>query len=185
MKDLTELYRGTEKHLQQLGQDLYAAQKAYENIIFFINAALDSRHYSALPQLLPYMEKGEGELALRYIDKAHRFLCVLNIITLELDYQKDLFCADCGSAEALWEKYTLTVFAFRRLLLRLSEESVSQAVSYLQNNPISLFAAYMIIQDARMIPAKNLYETLATVYAEHWDAEDLRYFFSLASRDMK
>lgn len=180
MKNLTELYQSTEKHYQQLKQDLDAAQKAYENLISSIDAALRNRNYGALPELLPYMEKGEGELALRYMDRAHRFLCVLNIVALELKYRKNTFCADCDSAETLWEKYTLTVFAFRRLLLKLSEESVQEAIYYMQSNPISPFAAYMIIQDARMIPEKSLYETLAAVYAEHWDAEDTQNFYSLA-----
>lgn len=185
MKALTELYQNTEKHYRQLAQDLDAAQNAYENIISSIDTALESKNYDILPELITYMENGEGELALRYMDKAHRFLCVLNIVTLELKYRKELFCADCSSAETLWEKYTLTVFAFRRLLLRLSEESVRDAVYYLQSTPISPFAAYMITQDARMIPTQDYYKTLATIYAEHWSTDDLRTFSSLAGRDTK
>lgn len=185
MKDLTELYQSTEKHLQQLEQDLDAAQKAYRNIIFSIDAALESKNYAALPELIPYMERGEGELALRYFDKAHRFLCVLNVVTLELKYHKKLFCADSSCAETLWEKYTLTVFALRRLLLGLSEESIREAISFLQSNPISYFAAYMIIQDARMIPDQNLYETLALIYTEHWDTDDMQHFFSLTGCNTK
>lgn len=185
MKDLNELYQSTEKHYQQLEQSLDSAQKAYEYLISSIDTALASQNYDALPKLIPYMESGEGELALRYMDKAHRFLCVLNIVALELKYGKELFCADCSSAETLWEKYTLTVFALRRLLLRLSEESVGEAVFYLQSNPISHFAAYMVIQDARMIPDQNLYETVAAIYAEHWSTDDTRYFFSLANCNTK
>lgn len=60
MKDLTELYRNTEKHYQQLAQDLDAAQNAYANTISSIDTALESKNYDALPQLIPYMEHGEG-----------------------------------------------------------------------------------------------------------------------------
>ena len=78
------------------------------------------------------------------------------------------------------DKYLLTLFAFRRLIFQLSSDSVAEAIYYLQNNPISHFAAYIITQDELILPTRELYETLTSLYAEFWTNEDIQQFHALA-----
>lgn len=124
MRTLSDLRQEAEEYFQQMRLDSDAAQTAYQHILTTIDAALAGADYSSLYKLIPYIEEGEGHLAFQYIGKTHRLLRMLNIIALEDKYRKILFCNGCDSAEALWEKYMLTLFAFRRLLFQLSEESV-------------------------------------------------------------
>lgn len=181
MRTLSDLRQEAEDYFQQLKSDSDAAQTAYQNILAAIDAALANENYSSLYELIPYIEEGEGHLAFQYIGKTLRLLRMLNIIALENKYRKILFCNGCDSAEALWEKYMLTLFAFRRLLFRLSEESVSKAVAYLQGHPVSHFAAYMMVQDELLIPDQTFYETLVLIYAQEWSQTDIQQFFFLTS----
>ena len=181
MRTLSDLQQEAEDYFQQMELDFNATQTAYQHILATIDAALAKEDYSSLYGLISYIEEGEGHLAFQYIGKTHRLLRILNIIALEDKYQKILFCGDCSSAESLWEKYMLTLFAFRRLLFRLSEESVSEAITYLQGHPVSHFAAYMMVQDELLIPDQAFYETLALIYAQEWNQTDMQQFLALVS----
>lgn len=181
MRTLSDLCQEAEDYFHQMELDFDATQNAYQHILATIDKALLKRRYSALYELISYIEDGEGHLAFQYIGKTHRILRMLNIITLENKYQKKLFCNDCDSVKSLWGKYMLTLFAFRRLHFRLSEESTDEAVVYLQNHPISHFAAYMMTQDELIIPDQAFYETLALIYAQDWSPADMQQFFALTS----
>lgn len=180
MRTLSGLRQEAEDYFRQMELDFDATQNAYRHILATIDEALTKKDYPALHGLIPYIEEGEGHLALQYIGKTHRLLCMLNIIALEDKYQKNLFCNGCDCTEVLWGKYMLTLFAFRRLMFRLSEESVSEAIAYLQGHPVSYFAAYMMVQDELLIPDQTLYETLAHIYAQEWSQADIRQFLALA-----
>lgn len=180
MKTLSRLSLETENYFRQMEQDLDATRTAYRHILTTLDAALPKRDYVALDELIPYIENGEGHLAFQYIGKTHRFLRMLHIMELESKYQKIMLCAGCDSAEALWEKYMLTLFSFRRLVFRPSRESEEEAVIYLQNHPVSHFAAYMMVRDELVIPDQAFYETVALIYAQTWSSGDIQQFFALA-----
>ncbi|MBO4981776.1 MAG: hypothetical protein J6C84_07775 [Lachnospiraceae bacterium] len=179
MRTLSDLSKEAEQYFRQMELDKDAAREAYRHILSTINAALSTQELSAMPGLIPYIEEGDGHLAFQYIGKTHRFLRMLHIIELEQKYHKILFCSDCRSAESLWEKYMLTLFAFRRILFRLSEDSAAEAVQYLQNRPVSHFAAYIMTQDELLAPDQRFYETLASIFAEYWSDLDMQQFFTL------
>lgn len=181
MKATFDLGPEPENYFRQLEQDHDATQRAYRHILTTFNTALPGRDYAALYDMIPYIESGEGHLAFQYIGKTRRFLRMLNIIALEGKYRKRMFCDNCDSADALWEKYMLTLFSFRRLLFQLSDESVSEAIAYLQEHPVSHFATYIIVQDELMIPDQALYETLALIHAQEWNQADIQQFFALVS----
>ena len=168
-----------EGYFRQMELDQEITQKSYRHILDVIDTAMATGDYDALWTLIPYIESGDGHSAFRYIGKTHRFLRILNILMLENKYRKTLFCQGCSSAESLWERYMLTLFAFRRLHFRLSDESVNEAAAYLQDHPISHFAAYMMVQDELLIPDRAFYETLAHIYAHEWSPEDTQQFFAL------
>lgn len=179
MKTLYDVYREAADFFQQMESDFDATQDAYQYILTTMDTALASKDYTSLLSLIPYIEEDAGHLAFQYIGETHHLLRMLNIITLEKKYQKPLFCDGCDSTGELWEKYMLTLFAFRRLIFQLSEESVNEAVAYLQNHPLSHFAAYMLVQNEHLIPDQNFYETLALIYAEEWGIGDTQQFFTL------
>ncbi len=181
MKTRPDLSQEAEHYFQQMETDYSATQNAYRHILTGIDTALSTGKYSALFPLIPYIEEGDGYLAFQYIGKTHRILRILNIIALEDKYHKTLFCNDCRNFKALWEKYMLTVFAFRRLLFQLSEESVNEAVTWLQTNSVSHFAAYLIASGDLLIPDQAFYETLCLIYANVWLSEDIQQLFTLAN----
>lgn len=181
MKTRSNISQEAEHYFQQMETDYSATQNAYRHILTNIDTALSTEKYSALFPLIPYIEEGEGYLAFRYIGKTHRILRILNIIALEDKYHKTLFCNDCCNFQTLWEKYMLTVFAFRRLLFQLSEESVKEAVNWLQANSVSHFAAYLIASGDLLIPDQTFYETLSLIYADVWQSEDIQQLFALTN----
>ena len=79
------------------------------------------------------------------------------------------------------EKYLLSLFALRRLLFQLSEESIDAAASFLKVNLLSPFAIYIILQDDLIIPNAALYQTIATIYDNIWSISDTQLFFSLTT----
>lgn len=168
-----------EEYFRQMALDLDATRSSYQHILTTLDTALGTEDYDALWKLIPYIENGEGHLAFQYIGKTHRILRILNILHLERKYNKTLFCQGCSSMNSLWEKYMLTLFAFRRILFRLPGESQEEAVAYLRNNPVSHFAAYIMAQDELLIPDQHFHETLATIYSQEWSIDDLSQFFSL------
>ena len=168
-----------EEYFRQMVLDFDATQNSYQHIFMTIDTALTTKEYDALWGLIPYIENGDGHLAFQYIGKTHRILRILNILNLEKKYRKTLFCQNCNSMNALWEKYILTLFAFRRILFKLSEESQDEAIIYLRNHPVSHFAAYIMTQDELIIPDQYFYETLALIYAHEWSTADVQQFFAL------
>lgn len=178
-KNIAELRREAEEYFRRVEQDLNAANEAYRHILRMLDTSLATGNYTELLKLISYMEEAEGHVALQYIGKSHRLLRILNIIKLELLNGSRPFCHECGSEKALWEKYMLTLFAFRRLIFRLSEESISEAVVYLQRNPLSPLAAFIMTQGELLIPGQDFYETLEDLYWEIWSPGEMQQFQAL------
>lgn len=179
MNTTSRLDSEAEKYFEQLEQDKESTKKAHQYIIDTINDSLANQDIPLLLSLIPYIEEGEGHLAYQYIGEIHRTLQILHIIQLECHYREEPFCTDCQSNDTLMEKYMLSLFAFRRLLFQLSEDSFNEAVYYLQNRPISVFAAYVITQNELIIPDKTLYENLLAVYSGVWSDADVQLFLSM------
>lgn len=176
-----EFLEENENFFRQQELDRNAAEAAYSHLLAAIDTALAAEDYAALPALIPYIEKEDGYLAYKYIGKTHRWLRILNILALEQKYDKLLFCSGCPNAKALWEKYMLTVFAFRRLCFRLSSQSADEAAAYLACNPFSYFAAYLLAADELLIPNPALYRSLAAIMRDWWTDADIRQFFILVT----
>lgn len=181
--DLSELRREAEAYFRQAERDLNIVKEAYRHILMTFDRSLSTGNYAQLLELIPFMEEAEGHPVLQYIGKSHRLLRILNIIKLELLNGRKPFCHECDSEKALWEKYMLTLFAFRRLIFRLSEESAGEAAVYLQRDPVSPLAAYIMTQGELLIPSQDFYETLADLYREVWSPEEMRQFRALINSD--
>lgn len=173
-----------EQYFQELSRDREATQAACSHIDNTLNEALNMdktgrQDIDLLLSLIPYIESGDGELPYKYIGETHRIFRILHIIEMENKYQMTLFCSGCNDKASLMEKYMLTLFAFRRLLFHLSDASAEDAVTYLQQNPLSVFAVYVITQDDLILPDAKLYEKIAEIYCDLWSHSTHQLFLSL------
>lgn len=181
MKTIDMLNEEAENYFRQLIQDKEITQKAWQTIVNTTDSALKNENANQLLSLIPYIENGDGHFAYQYIGQIHRLLRILHIIELENKYHKKPFSSNCSNYELLMEKYILSLFALRRLLFQLSEESVNDAVSFLKVNLLSPFAIYIILQDDLIIPNAALYQLIAATYDNIWSTNDTRLFFSLTT----
>lgn len=179
MKSLSELTQEAEETFAATALHKDAAQHSYQYILASLDAALTQQDYNALLTLIPYIENGNGQLAFQYVGKTHRLLRILHIINLEIKFRKVPFSSNCSTAKELWDKYMTTVFALRRLIFCLSENSVVEAVSHLQNQPISFLAVYIIAQNELAVTYSDFFEMLTKIYANHWTSEDTQQFYTL------
>lgn len=173
-----------EQYFQELSQDREATKTACFHIDNTLDEALNMhktgrQDIDLLLSLIPYIESGEGELSYKYIGETHRIFRILHIIGMEHKYQMTLFCFDCNDRTSLVEKYMLTLFAFRRLLFHLSDSSTEDAVNYLQQNPLSIFAVYVITQDDLILPNKDLYQKIGEIYYDYWSESERQLYLSL------
>lgn len=155
---------------QELADNIPAAMQANAQIEATINQALATRNISLLLSLIPYIEEGEGHPAFQYLGETHRVLRILHLVQLEHKYNMQLFIQNCETNSALMEKYMLTLFAFRRLLFCLSEGSMAEAVSWLQQSELSVFAVYIMTRDELLHPTDEFYELLLNLYSSQWSS---------------
>lgn len=155
--------------------------QAYEYIQRTADCALSQQDYNLLLSLIPYMESGEGYYAFRYIGEVRRIYRILSIISMEKKFQKELFCYDCSSLHNLMDKYVMVLFALRRLTFNLSDESVDEALFFLQSKKLSPFVIYILTKDELIIPNKDLYETILYLYDGIWSEGDKQQFLALTT----
>ena len=124
--------REAEEYFKNLAENKEALDKCYHYICNTLEEGLAAMDFEKLLSLIPYITSGEGHLAFEHIGESRRILRILNILSLERKYSERTFSSECFSKVELMEKYYLTLFAFRRLLFELSEDSMSEAAQYLQ-----------------------------------------------------
>lgn len=173
-----------EQYFHELNQDKNATQAAWLCINNTINETLNGQkngrqNIDLLLSLIPFIESGDGKLPYKYIGETHRILRILHIVEMEHKYQMPPFCSGCNDKASLIEKYMLSLFALRRLLFHLSDVSVEDAVLYLQQNPLSVFAVYIITQGDLIQPDHALYHKIAEIYSDYWSESEYQLFLSL------
>lgn len=183
MRPLENLTKEAEDYFLNLSAHKEQAAQSYNYILSVIDNSLSNHDRESLLSLISYIEHGDGQLAFRYIGETRRLLCILNIICLEINYNQIPFFHDCTCAAELREKYMLTLFALRRLIFCLSDESVAEAVNYLQNRPVSYLAAYIITQKELAPKNPGFCERLADIFRSQWSDEEVRQFLILSNTD--
>lgn len=173
-----------EQYFYELNRDKNAARAACLHIDNTIDETLNGQksgrqNIDLLLSLIPFIESGDGKLPYKYIGETHRILRILHIVEMEHKYQMPLFCSGCCDKASLVEKYMLSLFALRRLLFHLSDVSAEDAVLYLQQNPMSVFAVYIITQDDLIQPDLTLYHKIAEIYSDYWSESEYQLFLSL------
>lgn len=171
-----------DKYFQELAKKKEALQKVWDFITQTVNEALPCQNNNLLLSLIPYIETGDGNLAFEHIGESRRLLRILHIIELERKFQKPSFSIPCNTLNELMEKYLLTLFALRRLLFHPSESAVSDAIFFLSQNKLSVFAIYIITQQDLIIPDSSLYDKIQELYVKDWTSADQELFTSLITQ---
>lgn len=169
-----------EIYFRQLKEDLPETISACQYIDEVLDKALSTQNNSVLLSLIPYMESGKGKLAWKYVGGTRRILQILYIVRLEEKYHMELFCRDCRSKEELTEKYLVMLFALRRLVFRLSEESVEEAEQFLKSAGLSPFALHMVLQNELLPADLSIYQQLTNLCMESWNEGEKLLFIGMA-----
>ena len=177
--DKLERNQAIAEEFKLIASEREATEKAYKYILSVMNQAVANKDINKLLSLIPYMESGEGLVCIRRVGEAGRILQMLHIIELEEKHSQFRFYSGCGSADELMDKYVRTLFALRRLLFKLSDESVNEAIECLLNEPVSAIALYILTQHELIIPSMELYAELLTILFGVWNEEERQLFVSL------
>lgn len=166
---------------ENLEKNKASTHEIYHCIVTIMNETLKKEDIEQLLLLIPFMESGAGTLAYKYIGETHRLLRMLRIISLEYQAKKPVLSAGCPDKSSLWDKYMLILFALRRLLFRLSEDSVNEAASFLISARPSPYAVYTMLQEDLILPDQSLYDSVVSLPL--WDEEDRQLFLALIKQE--
>lgn len=169
-----------EIYFRQLKEALSETKSACQYIDEVLDEALSTQNNSVLLSLIPYMESGKGKLAWKYVGGTRRILQILYIVRLEEKYHMELFCKGCRSKEELTEKYLVMLFALRRLVFCLSEESVEEAEQFLKSAGLSPFALHVVLQNELLPADLSIYQQLTNLFTESWNEEEKLLFIGMA-----
>lgn len=75
----------------------------------------------------------------------------------------------------------ITLFAIRRILFKMSDQSIDEAIGFLQDVALSPFALYVMTNDELLIPSTELYEDLLSILSDVWSEADMQQFLALIS----
>lgn len=181
MQSLKTTLTEAEQFFEQCNREYPIALSTYDKITQTVDSALAHKDYTLLLSQISYMESGNGYLTFQYIGEARWLLRILNIIALEEKYHTHSFFSHADDRHSLIEKYKLSLFALRRILFNLSEESVSDATAFLLQSELSPFAIYMLIKEELIIPEKHFLDTLISLHLPHWSTTEQQLFKQLIS----
>lgn len=166
------LEQEAEEYFYLLKKEYPLAKSSFNIIVDSINSMLKENNFDSLSSMISYIEEGDGLYAFNYIGATHRLLRILYILQLETKYFLSApFILDCNNADDLMNKYILILFALRRILFNFTEESVTDAIMWLQQNSISYIAVQIMIQSEHINPNKKFYSLLNIIYPGVFDEQ--------------
>jgi hypothetical protein len=178
------LHANLEQQFQIIDEQMKSAEAAERHLVDILNHALYSQNTELCLSLIPYMDSEQGKLAYQYCSKTRRISTILRIIELESKSGKTLFVWNCRDEASLMEKYMLSLFALRRLLFRLSDSSAHDAIQYLRQEELSVFAVHLITQNDLIIPTPSLYEKIIAIYSGLWNDHDIHQLLYLIAHSI-
>lgn len=170
---------GTSLFFEKLPYYYDRGKKAYKHIEEMFNEYWQDKDAERIEKLIAYIEEGEGNYAYRYIGGVHRILNLLHALQLELKYGCVPIIDGCISMKEAIDKYMISLFAFRRILFGLSEESVQEADEILAELRLSPFAVYFIIYNDLIIPDNEMCKMVYQQYMIMWNDLEKNMFIEL------
>ena len=179
MQSLKNSMTESEHFFEQYSKEYPIAQSTFKQILQIIDQALSQNDCSLLLSQISYIESDNGYLTFQYIGEARYLLRILNIIDLEEKYQTASFIDQITNYYKLVEKYKLSLFALRRILFALSNESVAEAAEFLIQNHLSPFAIYVLLKEELILPTKPLLDKIMNLYHSQWSNQEQHLFKQL------
>ena len=166
-----------EQSFEKINCENEASKEAYDHIMNVLGQALDTQDVNLFLSLVSYIESDKGISSHKCNSDIRRLYIILHIVELEKKAGIKLFFTDCHTVSDLLEKYILTLFALRRLAF-----SVNDAVSYLRQTELSVFAIHLIIENDLIRSEIALYEKVINVYSGIWNNHDIRQLLYLIAK---
>lgn len=167
-----ELIEESEDNMKKLEENKAYCFSIYEQMYHLMDSCLKKGDYYPLLEMLPYFEEPEKYPRLHHSSETRRIHIILNILKLELKYDKLPFLSSVHSYNDYIKQYTMTIFALRRLELMLSSSDMEEAVSYLTSIPFNIFAARFISENEYFENYENLYWNLYSCMKSIWSLSD-------------
>lgn len=181
---IPELIEAFEEYTQQLETDKEYCLNVYSKMRQHIDQCITQKTYYSLFELLPYFEEPDDYPQFHPSSETRVIFVLLNILKMEFKYNTQFFLSTVNSYAEFKQQYTLTVFAFRRLELALSDIYMAEACSYLKTLPLSVYAAKIIIENEYFENHKLLYKNLYRCMQDIWSLQDRIYWLlSLSEYD--
>ncbi len=135
---------------------------------------LQSQDLHLLDNLIIYLEKGEGYLLLEIDASYHKLLRILKICQLESMHGFLPFCDGAIDRKSLLNKYDSVIYALRRILFQLSEDSVAQARDFLLDLQPSFFCLLFLLQEQFGQEDRSFFDRVRELMAPLYTDEELR-----------
>ena len=171
-----------EQSFEKINCENEASKEAYDHIMNVLGQALDTQDVNLFLSLVSYIESDKDISSHKCNSDIIRLYIILHIVELEKKAGIKLFFTDCHTVSDLLEKYILTLFALRRLAFSISDASVNDAVSYLRQTELSVFAIHLIIENDLIRSEIALYEKVINVYSGIWNNHDIRQLLYLIAK---
>jgi proteasome lid subunit RPN8/RPN11 len=169
-----------DEQLDRFEADKDYCMEVYQHMQELADECFRSGEYDKLFELSPYFESPKSYPKFHMTGETYRINILLNIIRIEHSYPGSVpFLSDVDSFESYVEKYTLTIFALRRLELALAEQSMQEARAYLENIHLSPYVAAIIVENERFEKCPRLYWNLYECMADIWTAEEKIFWLKL------
>ncbi|MBD5545738.1 MAG: hypothetical protein HDR01_16235 [Lachnospiraceae bacterium] len=171
-ESLNEFLQEAERDLQKLEADKSYCLDLYKSMQQHIDLCLGTKQYESLFDLFPYFEEPDSYPQFHNSSETKRIHILLNILKLELKYEKTPFLSTANDYNGIMAQYLMTIFAMRRLELALSEEAMAEAATYLTSVPLTIYAAMFISQNEYFENYENLFWNLYTCMKSIWPIGD-------------
>ena len=135
---------------------------------------LQSQDLHLLDNLIIYLEKGEGYLLLEIDASYHKLLRILKICQAESNYGQTPFCSGTANRGELLAKYDQAIYALRRILFQLSEDSVAEARAFLLELQPSFFCLLFLLQEQFGQEDRSFFDRVRELLAPLYTEEELR-----------
>lgn len=96
-----------------------------------------------------------------------RMLHIVEILEMERMNYMVLFSKGVSNADALMEKYVMTIFAIRRVELEPTEDMLQEGIQFLLSNHISPVAIVHIVNEELFIDPKKIFRKMELIYEKH------------------
>lgn len=169
---LEELMAETEKNLMSYAENKEYCFSMYDMMRKRLDDCIKSGDYKSLSDLLPYYEEREAFPRLIHSGETIKIYVLIKFTLAELESGRTPFLSSVSSYDEFLRQYTLTIFAFRRLELALSETAMEEAKTYLRLIPLTVHAARTISQYERFENYQRLYWNLYLCMRHDWPILD-------------